>query len=193
MVASPCPLRERLFPAGHEYQRKATVGYQSAPRCGFTGVDERPWTNACAAPGYRHAVVREAAMTRPDTASHLHPRVTSYRSRHPSVSSGQQETWDRLWPELGTHARSAGGPRRAARHREVVRQVRTGGAGDRQRYRHLDAGDGARPNRISMWSRSRCTGAAWPSCSARSTREGVTNIRLVRGDGVDVLEHMFGS
>ena len=23
-------------------------------------------------------------------------------------------------------------------------------------------------------------------------REGVTNIRLVRGDGVDVLEHMFG-
>ena len=43
-----------------------------------------------------------------------------------------------------------------------------------------------------MWSPSRCTGAGWPSCSARSTREGVTNIRLVRGDGVDVLEHMFG-
>ena len=49
-------------------------------------------------------------MTRPDTASHLHPRVTSYRSRHSSVSSGQQETWDRLWPELGTHARLPEGP-----------------------------------------------------------------------------------
>ena len=49
-----------------------------------------------------------------------------------------------------------------------------------------------RLNRISTWSPSRCTGADWPSCSARSTREGVTNIRLVRGDGVDVLEHMFG-
>ena len=43
-----------------------------------------------------------------------------------------------------------------------------------------------------MWSRSRCTGAGWPSCSARSTGKAVTNIRLVRGDGVDVLEHMFG-
>ena len=51
--------------------------------------------------------VGEAAMTRPDThsASHLHPRVTSFRSRRSTLSGGQQQTWDRNWPQLGTQAR----------------------------------------------------------------------------------------
>ena len=51
-------------------------------------------------------------MTRPADASHLHPRVTSFRSRRSTVSSGQQQTWDRLWPELGMHARYARRTRR---------------------------------------------------------------------------------
>ena len=43
-------------------------------------------------------------MTRPDCRI-CHPRVTSFRSRRSALSGGQQQTWDRLWPELGMHAR----------------------------------------------------------------------------------------
>ena len=43
-----------------------------------------------------------------------------------------------------------------------------------------------------MWSRWRSTVAGLLSCSPAIDREGVRNIRLVRGDGVDVLEYMFG-
>ena len=67
-----------------------------------------------------------------------------------------------------------------------------GRAGDRLRHRHLDAGDGEGRTATSTSSRSRSTGAGWRSCFSAIDREGVTNIRLVRGDGVDVLEHMFG-
>ncbi len=64
---------------------------------------------------------------RPDVADpHLPPRVASFRTRRSTLSGGQQTAWERLWPEMGMHARD---------------------------------GD---------------------------------DIRLVRGDGVDVLEHMFG-
>ena len=139
-------------------------------------------------------------MTRPDTASHRHPRVTGYRSRRSSVSGGQQETWDRLWPQLGMQAL---GPEAPAEDLVLpacadCSTPRRGSAGPRRWCWRSEAEPEPRhwrwrrPNRISMWSPSRCTGAGWRSCSARSTREGVTNIRLVRGDGVDVLEHMFG-
>ena len=48
---------------------------------------------------------------RPDVAEpHLHPRVTSFRTRRSTLSGGQQATWERLWPEMGMHARDADGP-----------------------------------------------------------------------------------
>jgi tRNA (guanine-N7-)-methyltransferase len=128
-------------------------------------------------------------MTRP--ASHLHPRVTAYRSRRSSVSTGQQQTWDRLWPELGTHARTPEGPAGLldtqtwfGRSAPVV----------------LEIGSGTGISTLAM-------AAAEPDIDVVAVevyrrglaqllsaidREGVTNIRLVRGDGVDVLEHMFG-
>src|SRR5689334_21798090 len=45
------------------------------------------------------------------SAVHLHPRVTSFRTRRSALSGGQQATWERRWPELGTYARDADGPR----------------------------------------------------------------------------------
>lgn len=129
-------------------------------------------------------------MTRP--ASHLHPRVTAYRSRRSSVSSTQQQTWDRLWPEVGTHARSEDGP---------ADLLDTAAWFGRSAPVVLEIGSGTGTSTLAM-------ALAEPDIDvvavevyrrglaqllAAMDREGVTNIRLVRGDGVDVLEHMFGS
>lgn len=131
----------------------------------------------------------EAAMTPP--ASHLHPRVTSYRSRRSSVSSGQQQTWERLWPEVGTNARSADGPaglldteKWFGRSAPVV----------------LEIGSGTGTSTLAMAMAEPDIDVVAVEVYRRGLaqllsamdREAVTNIRLVRGDGVDVLEHMFG-
>src|SRR4051794_41933815 len=47
---------------------------------------------------------------RPVAEPHLHPRVTSFRTRRSTLSGGQQATWERRWPEMGMHARDADGP-----------------------------------------------------------------------------------
>ena len=128
-------------------------------------------------------------MTRP--ASHLHPRVTAYRSRRSSVSTGQQQTWDRLWPAIGTHARSQDGPTGLldtqnwfGRSAPVVLEIGSGTGTSTLAMAmaepHIDV------VAVEVYRR----GLA--QLLSAMDREGVTNIRLVRGDGVDVLEHMFG-
>jgi tRNA (guanine-N7-)-methyltransferase len=126
-------------------------------------------------------------------APHLHPRVTSFRSRRSSLSGGQQETWERLWPQLGAQARDADGrpaPRldteawfgRAA---PVVLEIGCGtGTSTLAMARaepHLDV------VAVEVYRR----GLA--QLLSAIDRDGITNIRLVRGDGVDVLEHMFAA
>jgi tRNA (guanine-N7-)-methyltransferase len=128
-------------------------------------------------------------MTRP--ASHLHPRVTAYRSRRSTVSSGQQQTWDRRWPELGTHARTEDGPAglldAAAWFGRTAPVV-------------LEIGSGTGTSTLAMAKAEPDIDVVAVEVYRRGLaqllsaidREGVSNIRLVRGDGVDVLEHMFG-
>ncbi|OBB09417.1 tRNA (guanosine(46)-N7)-methyltransferase TrmB [Mycobacteriaceae bacterium 1482268.1] len=128
-------------------------------------------------------------MTPP--ASHLHPRVTSYRSRRSSVSTGQQQTWDRLWPELGTHARSPEGP---------AGRLDTETWFGRSAPVVLEIGSGTGTSTLAMAKAEPDIDVVAVEVYKRGLaqllsavdREGVTNIRLVRGDGVDVLEHMFG-
>ena len=127
-------------------------------------------------------------MTRP--ASHLHPRVTAYRSRRSSVSTCQQQTWDRLWPQLGTHARSQDGPAGVidthqwfGRSAPVVLEIGSGTGTSAMAMAEPQIDVVA----VEVYRR----GLA--QLLSAIDREGVTNIRLVRGDGVDVLEHMFES
>ncbi len=141
-----------------------------------------------------------AAPTTPDTlgAAHLHPRVTSFRSRRSALTEPSRRRGTGSGRQLGTQARPGGqerSDRRLLRHRGAVVRAgqapapsswRSGAEPERRRWRW------PRPSPTSTWSPSRSTGAASRSCSAAIDREGVTNIRLVRGDGVDVLEHMFG-
>ena len=123
--------------------------------------------------------------------SHLHPRVTSFRTRRSTLSGGQQATWERLWPEMGTHARDADGPAPRldteswfGRSAPVVLEIGCGTGistlAMAQAEPHLDV------VAVEVYRR----GLA--QLLSAIDREGVTNIRLVRGDGVDVLEHMFG-
>ena len=129
-------------------------------------------------------------MTRP--ASHLHPRVTAYRSRRSSVSTSQQETWDRLWPELGAHARlSADEPAELLDTRKWF---------GRSAPVVLEIGSGTGTSTLAMAKAEPDIDVVAVEVYRRGLaqllsaidREAVGNVRLVRGDGIDVLEHMFG-
>lgn len=135
-----------------------------------------------------------AGLPAPDnapSAQQLHPRITSFRARRTALSGGQQATWERLWPEMGVNARDADGPAPLldteawfGRSAPVVLEIGCGTGTSTlamaQAEPHLDvvAAEVYRRGLAQLLS-----GIA---------REGVTNIRLIRGDGVDVLEHMFG-
>jgi tRNA (guanine-N7-)-methyltransferase len=139
-------------------------------------------------------------MTRPDTASHLHPRVNSYRSRRSTVSSGQQQTWDRLWPELGIQALSPEGPAEDLGAPRVRGLLDTQAWFGRSAPVVLEIGSGTGISTLAMAKAEPHIDVVAVEVYRRGlaqllsaiAREGVPNIRLVRGDGVDVLEHMFG-
>ena len=132
-------------------------------------------------------------MTGPETrtASPLHPRVTSFRSRRAALSSGQQNTWTRLWPELGTNARWDDGP---------AERLDTEAWFGRSAPVVLEIGCGSGTSTVAMAQAEPDIDVVAVEVYRRGLaqllsaidREGVTNIRLVRGDGVDVLAHMFG-
>jgi tRNA (guanine-N7-)-methyltransferase len=139
----------------------------------------RPDVADCAAPG--------ADVARP----RLYPRVTSFRTRRTTLSGAQQATWDRLWPEMGTHARDGDGP---------APLLDTEAWFGRSAPVVLEIGCGAGTSTLAMAQAEPCLDVVAVEVYRRGLaqllsgidREGITNIRLVRGDGVDVLEHMFG-
>ena len=109
----------------------------------------------------------------------------------PPSPAASRQTWDRLWPELGTHARLPEGPAGLldtqnwfGRSAPVVLEIGSGTGTSTlamaQAEPHIDV------VAVEVYRR----GLA--QLLSAIAREGVTNIRLVRGDGVDVLEHMFG-
>ncbi len=125
------------------------------------------------------------------SAHHFHPRVTSFRTRRSALSGGQQATWERLWPEIGMYARDADGP---------SPRLDTGAWFGRTAPVVLEIGCGTGTSTIAMAQAEPHLDVVAVEVYRKGLaqllsaidREGVTNIRLVRGDGVDVLEHMFG-
>jgi tRNA (guanine-N7-)-methyltransferase len=122
---------------------------------------------------------------------HLHARVTSFRTRRSTLSASQQATWERRWPELGMHARDADGP---------APRLDTESWFGRSAPIVLEIGSGTGVSTLAMAKAEPQLDVVAVEVYRRGLaqllsaidREGVTNIRLVRGDGVDVLEHMFG-
>ena len=131
----------------------------------------------------------------PETAAH-HPgrRVTSFRSRRSALTEAQQDVWDRLWPTLGRQALVPG---------EVPRRldIETW-FGRREAARGLvcEVGCGTGTSTLAMAQAEPDIDVIAVEVYRRGLaqllsavdREGVRNIRMVRGDGVDVLEHLIG-
>lgn len=123
--------------------------------------------------------------------AHQHRRVTSFRSRRSALSTGQQNTWDRRWLELGTEARdkdgTPSGPLDTAawfgRTAPVVLEIGCGTGistlAMAEAEPHLDV------IAVEVYRK----GIA--QLLGGVDRAGLTNVRFVRGDGVDVLEHMI--
>jgi len=113
---------------------------------------------------------------------------------HPALDAvrGATAAWERPVARDG-HARAR--RRRAcaaAGHRVLVRTVGAGGTGDRQRHGHINTGTGAaepHPGRGRGGGVPAGTGTA---AQARWTAKASPTCRLVRGDGVDVLDALFG-
>jgi tRNA (guanine-N7-)-methyltransferase len=133
-------------------------------------------------------------MTPPEVhpAAHLHPRVTSFRSRRSTLSDAQQRTWDELWPELGTQARW---PDRPAKPLDTDRWF------GRSAPLVLEIGCGTGTSTLLMAQHEPHVDVLAVEVYRRGLaqllsgieRAGVGNVRMVRGDGVDVLEHMLAS
>ena len=126
------------------------------------------------------------------TRTYPHPRVKSFRSRRSALSVGQRQTWDASWPVLGTDARHLDAlagpldcPRWFGRSAPVVLEIGCGNGASTAAMAQ------AEPDidvvAVEVYRR----GLAQLLCAV--DREHITNIRLVRGDGLDVLEHMFTS
>lgn len=136
-----------------------------------------------------------ATAVAPESGDTPHPhfgrRVTSFRARRSTISDGQQATWDRLWPELGRQVRDGDDPPAPldtdawfGRHAPVV----------------LEIGCGTGTSTLAMAQAEPDLDVVAVEVYRRGLaqllsaidRASVTNIRLLRGDGVDVLTDMFG-
>jgi tRNA (guanine-N7-)-methyltransferase len=122
--------------------------------------------------------------------AHLYPRVTSFRTRRSSLNETQQETWDRLWPRFGTQARL---PDRPADPLDPAAWF------GRSAPLILEIGSGTGTSTVAMAQTEPDIDVIAVEVYKRGLaqmlsaidREDITNIRLVRGDGLDVLEHLL--
>lgn len=120
------------------------------------------------------------------TGSRLHPRVTSFRSRSSVLTPAQQGAWDRQWPRLGRNVddealdTAAWFGRRAPLIIEIGSGTGTATAAMAQHEPEKDllAIEVYRPGIAQLLG--------------TLERENIPNVRVLRGDAVDVLENMIG-
>lgn len=116
-------------------------------------------------------------------------RVTSFRSRRSALTESQQEVWERLWPSLGRQAIT-----------EPMQPLDAENWFGRSAALVCEIGCGTGTSTVGMARTEPDIDVIAVEVYRRGLaqlltaidRDGVTNIRLVRGDGVDVLEHLIG-
>jgi tRNA (guanine-N7-)-methyltransferase len=120
-------------------------------------------------------------------------RNTSFRTRRSAVSAAQQRTWERLWPELGYVA--------APRHDSDApgEPLNTHAWFGRDAPLVLEIGCGTGTSTLAMAQSEPEVDVIAVEVYRRGLaqllsaidRENVTNVRLIRGDAVDVLEQLI--
>jgi len=133
---------------------------------------------------------RDRGSAPPGIATHPPRRVTSFRSRRSALTEAQQEVWERLWPRIGRQARTD-----SADPTEALDAANWFG---RCAPLILEIGCGTGTSTLAMAQSEPDFDVIAVEVYRRGLaqlmggidREGVTNIRLIRGDGVDVLEHL---
>lgn len=148
--------------------------------------------------GSMHAQ-RQGGSATPETAAHPPPRrVTSFRSRRAALTEAQQDAWDRLWPILGCQAIPAGTePGTPVQPLDVAAWFERS---DRGRGLVCEIGCGTGTSTLAMAQAEPEIDVIAVEVYRRGLaqllsaidREGAPNIRLIRGDGLDVLEHLVG-
>ena len=158
---------------------------------GFIGNDER----MRAQPSVDAASPPTPSLTLPADRLSGYRRNTSFRSRRSQLSHAQQRTWERLWPELGYVARPPGESAAA------VDPLDTRAWFGRDAPLVLEIGCGTGTSTIAMARSEPNVDVIAVEVYRRGLaqllsaidREDATNIRLIRGDAVDVLEQLLGS
>jgi tRNA (guanine-N7-)-methyltransferase len=142
----------------------------------------------------------------PETDAPQIRRITSFRSRRSSLTEAQQEVWDRLWPSLGRQAI----PTETPEGTRLPEPLDITGWFGRERPAGSDPrlvceiGCGTGTSTLAMAQDEpdvdviavevyRRGLAQLLSAIDRTSEDEhpVTNIRLIRGDAVDVLEHLL--
>ncbi|WP_327166598.1 tRNA (guanosine(46)-N7)-methyltransferase TrmB [Mycolicibacterium iranicum] len=126
---------------------------------------------------------------------HFNRRVTSFRARRSTISGNQQATWDRLWPQLGRQARDGDNPAGPldtdawfGRHAPVVLEIGCGTGTSTLAMAQAEPDIDV----VAVEVYRRGLAQLLSAIDRASETNPVPNIRLVRGDGVDVLTSMFG-
>lgn len=188
MVTSARPRSESL-----DTSRRQLLGINLARRRrhhGFMGNDERmrvqPSVDAASPP--------TPSPTLPGAGLTGYRRNTSFRSRRSQLSHAQQRTWERLWPELGYVARPPGDPEAAGEPLDTRAWF------GRDAPLVLEIGCGTGTSTLAMAQAEPDVDVIAVEVYRRGLaqllsaidREDVPNIRLIRGDAVDVLEQLLG-
>lgn len=126
----------------------------------------------------------------------FYPRVTSFRSRRASLTEAQQEVWERLWPRLGTQARAHVG---ATDSIDSAQPLDTRTWFGREAPIVVEIGSGTGTSTLAMAQLEPDVDVVAVEVYRRGLaqllsaidRADVPNIRMVRGDAMDVLERMF--
>jgi tRNA (guanine-N7-)-methyltransferase len=154
------------------------------------GNDERmraqPWVDAATPPTPATALPAEREVAE-------YRRNTSFRTRRSQLSAAQQRTWERLWPELGTAAKEATSGNDADGPAEPLDTHAWFG---RDAPLVLEIGCGTGTSTLAMAKSEPDVDVIAVEVYRRGLaqllsaidREHVTNIRLIRGDAVDVLD-----
>jgi tRNA (guanine-N7-)-methyltransferase len=169
---------------GHDGQMHARAGVGTCPEAPVE-VDAGSKTG--------EAVMPATGAQEPDRPERRNLPATSFRSRRSALSDAQRQTWERLWPKLGLSVPSSGDrpgeplDTRAWFGRRAPLVLEIGCGSGTSTLAMAKDEPGVDVIAVEIYRR----GLAQLLCAM--DREQVGNIRLIRGNAVDVLEHLIAS